>query len=154
MNSNNTIFNWDEETGMASCILTDKKNNIFLGLAQCHPDDRDMMNQYTGQEIAYRRALLKALRFYKKNELTIKYQALYHYYNIINHSKYSNEQSYEVKMLKRQLTMLKEDINSMKEYIAEEQEKLNEFLRLKEEFYQHIRNNREVKILEEQHKKS
>ena len=45
----NPIFSWDEETGIASCILYNKANNkTYLGIAQCHTDDFDMMNEKTG----------------------------------------------------------------------------------------------------------
>jgi hypothetical protein len=38
---NRPIFNWDETTGFASCILSDGEK-VFPGFAQCHPDDMDM----------------------------------------------------------------------------------------------------------------
>jgi hypothetical protein len=41
-------FIWDEETGTAGCIITDKYNNNFYGTAICHEDDKDMCNKYTG----------------------------------------------------------------------------------------------------------
>ena len=36
------IFNWNDETGSASCLLTDG-NRYYTGFAQCHSDDMDMM---------------------------------------------------------------------------------------------------------------
>ena len=32
------IFSWDEETGIASCILTDGEK-VYTGIAQCHDGD-------------------------------------------------------------------------------------------------------------------
>ena len=40
------MFEWDEELGLASCIITDKENT-FYGQAHCHDDDLDMMNEKT-----------------------------------------------------------------------------------------------------------
>ena len=67
----NPIFSWDEETGIASCILYNKANNkTYLGIAQCHTDDFDMMNEKTGCNIAFLRAKIKAFQSYKNDELT------------------------------------------------------------------------------------
>ena len=38
---NEPIFNWDEESGTSSCILSDGEK-IYTGFAQCHPDDEDV----------------------------------------------------------------------------------------------------------------
>ena len=68
------IFNWDEDAGVASCILSDGEK-VFTGFAQCHPDDKDMSSEKTGCEIAFRRARINALRGYR-DELKIKLKAL------------------------------------------------------------------------------
>lgn len=147
-----TIFNWDCETGITECILTDGKGNTFYGSAKCHPEDRDMMNEHTGYEIAYQRAFLNALRFYRDNELKNKYASLKHFYHVINHSKHFNEHSYEVKMLKRQMHMFEEDLETIKTIINDTKQRLLEYIAQKNDFYIKIRNNREVKRLEEEHK--
>lgn len=51
-------FTWDEETGIAICIITDDKQRTFIGEATCHPDDTDMRSERTGCELAFRRAKL------------------------------------------------------------------------------------------------
>lgn len=68
------IFEWDEESGLASCILTDGQH-YYTGIAQCHYDDADMKSEKTGCEIAFRRAKIHAMQDYK-NELKIKLSAL------------------------------------------------------------------------------
>ena len=76
------IFNWDEETGVASCILSDGEK-VYTGFAQCHPDDEDMKGQKTGCEIAFRRAKINALRGYR-DELKTQLKALNQLFYSIN----------------------------------------------------------------------
>ena len=51
--------------GQTTCVLHDGT----IGIAKCHPDDMDMANARTGQEIAYRRAEINAYKKYKDNIL-------------------------------------------------------------------------------------
>ena len=148
------IYDWDPETKTASCIITDDNHNTFYGIAHCHPEDEDMCSEKTGCEIAFRRAFLNALRYYRDTSFKVKYDTLNHFYNLINHSKHFNEQSYEVKMLKRQLCMAKDDLNSVRELIRGTQEELRNYITQKEQFYKKIRSYRKVKQLEEEHKKN
>lgn len=57
-------FFFDPEAGSSLCIIT-ARNKTFIGTAQCLDKDRDMMNEKTGCEIAYHRAILRSLRDYK-----------------------------------------------------------------------------------------
>ena len=94
---NEPIFSWDENTGLASCILSDGKN-VYTGIAQCHPEDMDMMSEKTGCEIAFKRAKIEALRAYR-DELKIQYKTLKQLYHSMNMSYRFNENSYVNKML-------------------------------------------------------
>ena len=134
------IFSWDEETGLASCILTDGKN-YYTGLAQCHPDDADMMNEKTGCEIAFRRAKMNALRGYR-DELKNKLSVLNQLYYSMNKSTKFNPNSYENKMLQRQISMINFDLTTTNEIIADEYQSLREYLSQKDGFYNKIRSNR------------
>lgn len=154
MNSKNIIFNWDENTGIASCLITDNKDNTFFGISKCHPEDRDMMNEYTGYNIAYNRALLKALRFHRDNELLLRYKTLKQFYYTINHSQQFNKNSYETKMLKRQIQLAQDDLNSIKELINETKTELLNYIHDKDKFYNKIRDLRKVKSFEEEHNNS
>ena len=112
------IFNWDEETGISSCILSDGEK-IYTGFAQCHPDDSDMKGQKTGCEIAFRRARINALRGYR-DELKIQLKVLNQLYYSMNISYRFNEKSYENKMLQRQIRQINFDLATAKEMIATE----------------------------------
>ena len=115
---NMPIFNWDAESGIASCILSNGEK-VFTGFAHCHPDDVDMKGEKTGCEIALRRAKINALRGYR-DELKTKLAALNQLYYSMNTSKRFNEKSYENKMLQRQIRQINFDLATTKEMIASE----------------------------------
>ena len=62
-------FSWEEETGVAICVLTDEKGRVFVGEATCHSQDTDMKSERTGCELAFRRAKLQYLRTIRDSEL-------------------------------------------------------------------------------------
>ena len=136
------IFNWDEDAGVASCILSDGEK-VFTGFAQCHPDDKDMSSEKTGCEIAFRRARINALRGYR-DELKIKLKALNQLFYSMNRSYRFNEKSYENKMLQRQIRMIDFDLTTTKEMIATEEQSLRQYLSDKDKFYTKTR----IRIIE------
>ena len=139
----NPIFSWDEETGIASCILYNKANNkTYLGIAQCHTDDFDMMNEKTGCNIAFLRAKIKAFQSYKNDELTPALSALKQLYFSMNRSKKFNPNSYETKMLLNQIKIKEEDISEVKSIINNLKKDLKDMIDEKESFYQKVRKNR------------
>lgn len=135
------IFNWDEETGIASCILSDGEK-VYTGLAQCHPDDEDMKGQKTGCEIAFRRAKINALRGYR-DELKTQLKALNQLFYSINKSKKFNSKSYENRMLQRQIRMINFDLTTTKEMIASEEQSLRAYIKSKDVFYVQTRKRRQ-----------
>lgn len=141
---NEPIFTWDEESGVASCILSDGEK-IYTGFAQCHPDDNDMKGEKTGCEIAFKRARIHALRGYR-DELKIKLSTLKQLYYTMNRSKHFNPKSYENRMLQRQLRMINFDLDTVKEILATEEQNLREYLKNKDDFYVKTRIRREGRI--------
>lgn len=151
--TDNIKFIFDDEA-TTTCIIKDKQGNSFFGKAICHPDDMDMMSRRTGQEIAYCRAELAALRFYRDNELTTAYKTLNHLYNNIQCSQHFNPHEYTTKMLKRQVDIAYEDLLAIKELIEDRKEALLDYLHQKNNFYEQVRRYRKVKQLEEEHNKN
>lgn len=141
---NEPIFTWDEESGVASCILSDGEK-IYTGFAQCHPDDNDMKGEKTGCEIAFKRARIHALRGYR-DELKIRLSALKQLYYTMNKSKHFNPKSYENRMLQRQIRMINFDLDTAKEILATEEQNLREYLKNKDDFYVKTRIRREGRI--------
>ena len=62
------LFSYNPESGEASCLIEGKDGNIIYGIAKCHPDDMDMANEKTGCNYAYKRAYIKVLQAYKKED--------------------------------------------------------------------------------------
>lgn len=134
------IFEWDEESGIASCILTDGQH-YYVGTAQCHTEDKDMQSEKTGCEIAFKRARIKTWQGYK-DELKIKLAALNQLYYSMKHSTHFNENSYENKMLQRQINLIKFDLDTVKEIIDNEQKDLRDYIKDKDIFYNKVREKR------------
>ena len=120
------FYDWNKEEGIATCILYDGENT-FLGLATCHPDDKDFQSEKTGLYIAEARAEIQALK---------------QLYYSINHSKQYNKKSYESKMLYRQIRMKETDIEEVQLIINDRKADLKKYIDAKEEFYQSIKRNR------------
>lgn len=137
------MFSWDAETGVATCII-ESDNQVFVGGAMCHPDDRDMLSEKTGCEIAYQRAVIKALRYYRDAEIKPALAALKQLYYSMNRSKYFNEKSYENRMLQRQIHQKEFDLETVKEMLIEKEQKLKTLIDEKDKFYRQIRKNRKV----------
>lgn len=142
MKNHGPFFEWDPETGTASCILIDGEN-IFIGSATCAPEDRDMMSEKTGYHIAQYRAQISYLKHLRDNVLKPRLAALKQLYFSINKSKYFNDKSYETKMIRRQIYMTSSDLDLIKEDLAELKQELNAYLEEKGKFYKRIRENRQ-----------
>lgn len=136
------MFAWDADTGTASCILSDGQKT-YCGLAQCHPNDLDMMSEKTGCEIAFRRAKIDVLRALR-DDYKIRIKALNELYYSMKHSKKFNPNSYENKMLCKSIKRLNFDLETTKEMIASEQKNLKEYINSKDNFYKQIRARRQL----------
>ena len=144
---------WSEENGTAFATIF-YKNYTFTGEAFCHPDDKDMMSKLTGQTIAEYRATIKYLRFIRDCELQPQLKALKQLYYSMNHSKYFNPESYEAKMLYRQIKNLKEDLEAIKEEIQHQKDSLKAYLEIKEADHAKIRAHKAKKELAEDNQES
>ena len=61
------VFEWHPEDGIAICRIEDRDHIIYEGKAKCHEDDKDMMNEKTGCEIALMKALIKYQKAQMRN---------------------------------------------------------------------------------------
>lgn len=141
-----TLFDWDEETGIATCILIDKNNRSFYGKAACHPEDKDMKSEKTGGEIALRRAYISALKFYRDNDVknTLKEFKRF-YYSVINNQQYDPD-SFLAKRLFNHIRKLEKELENIKILIKEQQQDLNDYIENKDIFYKQVRNHREKRF--------
>lgn len=138
-----STYQFDKENGMAKVIFTNKRGKHYLGYACCHEQDFDMMSEKTGLFIAEQRAIVDYLRGMRDTDIKPKLQILEHIYDGIQRSKHFNENSYENRILRRQIRFLKNDLTTVNENIAEIQKNLEEFIHEKDNFYKRVRANRE-----------
>lgn len=133
-------FIWDDLNKVALCVIYDGQNTYY-GQARCHEKDMDMCSEKTGCEIAFRRARIKYLQYYR-DTLKTQIKALNQLYYSMKHSKKFNPKSYENKMLQRQIRLTNLDLDTVKEMLTTEQQELKAYLDKKDIFYNRIRNKR------------
>ena len=138
-----TNFSWNEEDRIMHCYITNKYGQTFTGIAACHPDDIDMMSEKTGGEIAFRRAKINELRGIRDTDLKPRLAALKQLYYSMNRSAKFNENSYENRMLQRQIRLTNFDLTTINEKLAYERQNLKELIAKKDALYKQIRKNRE-----------
>lgn len=141
------IFNWDPEEGVASCIIK-YKNQTFCGVAMCHEEDKDMMSEKTGMEIAYHRATIDYLKYVRDMELKPALKALKQLYYTMKHSTHFNPNSYENSKLQRHIRMYEFDLETINELIVNERKNLKDYIDKKDEFYKKTRISRQIRQAE------
>lgn len=117
------IFNWNPQSGVATCILT-YKNITFKGEAMCHPDDLDFLSQYTGSYIAELRAEIKMWQHIRLNNIKSKIDILKCLLANLDYSTKTNIHSYEYKMIKKQKEELQKELQEVDNIIKDLKESL------------------------------
>ena len=132
-------FTWNETTGESTCILTDNKNRVFVGTAQCHPNDYDMVSERTGCELAFRRAKLEYVRTIRDAEIKPGLAVLEHLYASMIHSTHFEANSYEARTIRKHIHQFKFDLTTIKEMIANEYQGITDYIKGKDKVYKRIR---------------
>lgn len=138
------IFEWDDATGAALCVLTDGEHT-FVGTAKCAEEDMDMKGQKTGCTIALHRAKIAYYKHLRDNEAAPALKALNQLYYSMNTSKKFNPNSYENIMLQRQIHQKQFDLDTIKTLLVTEKQELYRYIQDKENTFKHIRENRAKK---------
>ena len=131
-------FEWDETTGLATCTLT-TDYGTFVGVARCHPDDKDMVSEKVGCEIAYSRAAVKSFTHERDYIIKPSLKALKQLYYSMKHSKKFNSKSYEAKMIWSQIHNWQYDLNTINSMIDLERKITRDYINTKEILYQNLR---------------
>lgn len=135
-------YEYDKENGVSTCIITNKQGKVFVGMAQCHPDDMDMNSEYTGSSIAEMRAERAALRDMRDNEIIPELRALKELHGSMKHSKQFNPKSYENIMLQRMIRQKETELQDIRLLVSRQNQAIREFIFEKEKCYQGIRRHR------------
>jgi hypothetical protein len=138
-------YYWDEETGVAGCILTDSNDKTYTGTAFCAEEDQDMKSEKTGCTIAAYRAEIDYYKSMRDNEIKPGLKALRQLYYSINTSKNFDEKSYCARMLKRQIRQYETDLAVVNDLLASAKQDLKTFLADKEKAYSSFRRMRKNK---------
>lgn len=128
--------------GKAVCTLLAPDNLIFVGKAYCHPEDKDMATEYTGLRIAEDRANMKYLSYLIK-ESKKELHTLQTFFNTLKNRPSYSDESKEVQILIKDIRRRKRDIEENEAVLKNMEERLNEYLNTKDEFYKRIRANRD-----------
>lgn len=97
------------------------------------------MSEYTGCEIAEKRAKIKILQHIKNNQIIPQIQAYEHLISTMLNSKQLNPQSYEFKRIKAEYDNLLNQYTAIKNKIKYSQSKLREYITNKESVNKFIR---------------
>ena len=139
---------WNEELGLAQCVITDFSNGVILsgyGRAACHDDDMPYKRASTGKYIAMTRAQIDILRKKRDYELKPSIMAVEHILSTMTNSKKYNPNSYEAKRINKELQNLKEELHMINTIIKDEQQALLNYLDYKNKTLDKFRNQAENK---------
>lgn len=115
------------------------KGQKFVGKAECHPDDEDMISERVGLTIAETRAAIEVVRFIKEFEIQPQLKVLKHLYSNMRTSKYYNPNSYEAKMLRSQIRVIEKELTTINNQLADERKFLRDYIDGKDKLYQRLR---------------
>jgi hypothetical protein len=101
-----------------------------------------MLSEKVGHTIAHERAYINFLADFRDGKIVPTLDALKQFYYTINKSKKYNKNSYESRMLQRQIRLVEEDLATIRSLIAEEKQGLKDYINYKEVFYQRVRKKR------------
>ena len=99
------------------CTLT-IGNKKYCGHAECHADDIPIFSQRLGEKLAYDRASMDYLRD-ERNKINEQIKSLKHLLSIYNQSQKTNKESYEYKMLQKQINTYIRDSKELSKVIKE-----------------------------------
>ncbi len=142
------IMYWDENLGLAQCVIIAKDGSVHVGSAVCSPNDQDMKSEKTGCEIAHMRANIAYLRYVRDTEIKPELKSLKKFWNTINKSKYYDAESYPVQMLLRSIQRYENDLDEINDEIQMEKFNLKTFMEQKSIFYEKVRNLRKKAEIE------
>ena len=131
-------YEFRKEGNCSYCDLT-YNNLTFTGVAECHPDDEDMMSERTGYFIAETRANIQKLRWCRDYEVMPMVKHYRHFYDCLSHSSKFNKDSYEAHMILKELKKWEYELQEIRLIIKEERDYLRNYIAEKERLYKKIR---------------
>ena len=132
---------WDEKTGVMICEI-EYQGNTFKGMAVCHEDDADFKSELVGSNLAYERAYIKLFKYLKKTEKA-RLDVLLNVYNSMAQSYRFNPDSFEAKILKKNIHRTEQVVNALNDTIKEMNDSVRPQIDRYEDFFKKVRLKRE-----------
>ena len=137
------LRHWYPDEDLHETLIITKDGEEIIGTAVCHPDDKDMKNEYAGETISRWRAMYKYGKHMLKHELRPQLKILKHLFDCMKQSKEYNPRSNEVRLIRRQIAQLEKEIADLKYDLEGLQGLVREYIDAKDDFYKKIRAKRE-----------
>lgn len=136
------IFNWNDEQGVAICILDDG-HRTYTGTAICDDEDLvDFKSEKVGCEIAMHRAVITYLTNLRDNELKPQIKALRHLLACVKQSKRHDDKNYEFQALRKEIRRLENQLHTVNNSLATEKDNLKTYIEIKNELHTSLREKR------------
>lgn len=129
------------EEGKTICTLQ-VHNLEFTGEAQCHPDDKDYMSEFSGGVIAESRATIKYLQHTKNNVIKPGLRSLEHFMSCLKQKKDFNSESLEAQALAKEISNHQKQLREINENINNVRKSLKAYIDEKDKFYQYLRSKK------------
>lgn len=140
MKTNKIELSYDHDTHTATCVIHDFKKNIsYTGTAKCREQEFDFESERIGSHIAEIRAAIAMYKHERDYEFKPRLRALNQLYYSMKHSSNFNSNSYEARMLSKQIELTQADIKAMDLLIEDFKGALNDYFEDCKQYFEHMR---------------
>ena len=131
-----------DEDGFASVTIR-VADNVFIGTAQCAPEDMEFCSEKTGLAIAETRAMINYFTWVRDIELGQQLKILEHLENGVNAKEKKDKNGY---MIYRAANRCRDEIKFINEYVAAMRKELKDYIESKANLYDKVRARRSKNI--------
>ena len=126
-------YSYDQYSGITTCTLRDKSNNVVTGTAKLHPLEQ-VESQRVGEYIATTRAEIKYYKLIRRQEILPKLNTLKHLYACIanTNSKKYNKDSEEAQLVWRQYWIAHAEYHALGDMIESLEMALREYIKARD----------------------
>lgn len=130
-------YYYDSGTHTTTCVCRGK-HKTYVGTSQCHEHDYEFESKLVGQEIALTRAAIQEI-IDARDDAHQRVIALRHVYDILDQNEKVDNNSFECRMIKRQLTIQENELAALKEVLKDMRSDLNDTIKQKETLYKKLK---------------
>ena len=127
------VYDWIEEDGVMICTLREGKQE-WVGIANCHPFDKEYKSEYAGGMIAESRALINMYNDKLYNDALPRFKALKHLRNSMEQSYRYNPDSFEAKVMRKEYYGAQTDVEILRTLIRATKRQLANYISDREKY--------------------